>query len=285
MMTTTPIGVVIFWSFNPLGRTRSSRMRPTGSGRAATSRKPLAMAAIRLSSSFRRSSMALERPILAPVSMSAALACLMAPPFCSRASAIVARHRFFSAVLSLARIREAALAWLAKRVICSFKVVMGANYGMAWPLKTDLVPGNLGSISRRRAGVDAYRNPMRTVTCGLKALPFFLLAVPACVAGTFTVSTKDDAGSGSLREAIVQVNASAGPHRVEFNLPGNGVHTIAPLTTLPAITNEVTIDGYSQAGSKTNSLQWGSDAVLLVRLDGVNATNGFNAGLTLSASH
>src|ERR1039458_7977836 len=52
MMTTTPIGVLTFRSLRPLGRTRSSSTRPTGSGRAATSRRPLAIAAMRLSSSF-----------------------------------------------------------------------------------------------------------------------------------------------------------------------------------------------------------------------------------------
>ncbi len=115
-------------------------------------------------------------------------------------------------------------------------------------------------------------------------LLFLLGAAPACVAGTFTITSTDDSGPGTLREAIAQVNASPGPHRIEFNLSGNGVHTISPLTALPTIVNEVTIDGYSQPGSKTNALQWGSDAVLVVRLDGVNATNGLNAGLTLSAS-
>ena len=52
-----------------------------GIGSAATSRKPLAIPAIRLSSSFRRSSIAVERPICAPASMSLALASLMAAPF------------------------------------------------------------------------------------------------------------------------------------------------------------------------------------------------------------
>lgn len=82
----------------------------------------------------------------------------------------------------------------------------------------------------------------------------------------------------------MQVNASPGPHRIEFDLSGSGVQTIAPLSPLPAITNTVAIDGYSQAGSKTNSVTSGNDAVLLVRLDGMNLTNDLNPGLTLSAS-
>ena len=125
MMTTTPMGVLTFRSFRPLGRTRSSSTRPTGSGSAATSRRPLAMPAMRLSSSFSRSSMAEDRPIFAPTSMSRALASLMAAAFCSSASAIASRQAFFSPVVSRDSSREAALACFASWVICSVKVTQG----------------------------------------------------------------------------------------------------------------------------------------------------------------
>ncbi len=117
------MGVEIFCSRKPLGRTRSSRTLPTGSGSAATSRKPFAMPAMRLSSSFRRSSMADVSPICAPASMSFALADLMASEFFSNASAIARRQRFFSSVVSLASSRDAALACLASAVICSVNVM------------------------------------------------------------------------------------------------------------------------------------------------------------------
>src|SRR5437899_1488061 len=66
MMTTTPIGVEIFFSLRPFGRVRWSRIRPTGSGSAARSRSAWPIAAMRLSSSWRRSSRAEDRPICAP---------------------------------------------------------------------------------------------------------------------------------------------------------------------------------------------------------------------------
>ena len=117
------MGVEIFWSFKPLGRTRSSRILPTGSGNATTSRKPLAIAAMRLSSSLRRSSMADERPDFSAASRSSALADLMASAFFSSAAAIASRHEFFPAVVSWASSRDATLACRASRVICSFKVM------------------------------------------------------------------------------------------------------------------------------------------------------------------
>src|ERR1041385_4057692 len=128
MITTTPIGVLTFWSFKPLGRTLSSRSRPTGSGRAATSRRPFAMTAILFSSSFRRSSIAEARSIFAPSSISRALAALIAGASCSRAPAMASRQAFFASVLSWASWREADLASFASCVICSVSV-MRASYG------------------------------------------------------------------------------------------------------------------------------------------------------------
>jgi Ca2+-binding RTX toxin-like protein len=86
---------------------------------------------------------------------------------------------------------------------------------------------------------------------------------------TFTVTNINDAGPGSLRDAITQANATpAPPHNINFNIPGAGVQTIAPLTSLPIITQAVTIDGTSQPGFA---------ATPLIQLDGTNAgatTNG-----------
>lgn len=110
------------------------------------------------------------------------------------------------------------------------------------------------------------------------------LGIQSTRAATFTVTSTEDSGPGSLRQAILDVNAIPGPHRIEFNLPGEGVHTLAPLTALPTISNPVVIDGFTQPGSRTNSVSWGNDAVLLVRLDGINATNVLTAGLTLEGN-
>jgi hypothetical protein len=66
---------------------------------------------------------------------------------------------------------------------------------------------------------------------------------------TFTVTNTGDSGPGSLRQAILDSNAATGEtNTVDFRIPGHGVQTIAPLSSLPTITNPVLIDGESQPG-------------------------------------
>ena len=104
-----------------------------------------------------------------------------------------------------------------------------------------------------------------------------MLARPAR-ADTFTVNNTNDAGAGSLRQAILDANASKEKDVIGFNIPGGGVKTIAPAgSTLPDITAPVLIDGYSQPGSRPNSRATGGlDAVILIELSGINGIgNGF----------
>src|SRR2546429_8319479 len=67
-------------------------------------------------------------------------------------------------------------------------------------------------------------------------------------AATLTVTNTADSGPGSFRQAILDADADTSTNDVsiEFNIPGSGVQTIAPLTPLPAITRAVTRDGYLQ---------------------------------------
>ena len=66
---------------------------------------------------------------------------------------------------------------------------------------------------------------------------------------TFLVSNTGDSGPGSLRQAILDSNAATGAtNTIDFDIPGSGVQTIVPLSPLPAITNPVLIDGFSQPG-------------------------------------
>ncbi len=63
----------------------------------------------------------------------------------------------------------------------------------------------------------------------------------------FPVTNTNDAGTGSLRQAILDSNAAtAQANTITFAIPGQGVQIIAPQTELPAITNAVLIDGFSQ---------------------------------------
>ena len=65
---------------------------------------------------------------------------------------------------------------------------------------------------------------------------------------SFTVSNTNDSGVGSLRQAILDANALAGPHTIDFNIAGAGVQTIALSSALPEITQTITLDGTSQPG-------------------------------------
>src|SRR5436190_1596225 len=87
-------------------------------------------------------------------------------------------------------------------------------------------------------------------------------------AATFTVTNTNDSGAGSLRQAIVDANGNAGLDTVAFNIPGAGVHTITPLSSLPYFTDPVFLDGYTQPGSSVNTDPIGTNAVLLIELDG-----------------
>jgi len=65
---------------------------------------------------------------------------------------------------------------------------------------------------------------------------------------TFVVTNTADAGAGSLRQAILNANLSAGADVIQFNVPGSGAHTISPLSALPAVSDPVLIDGRTQPG-------------------------------------
>lgn len=100
-----------------------------------------------------------------------------------------------------------------------------------------------------------------------------LLGVTTARGATFTVTNTNDAGPGSLRQAILDANASAGLDTIDFNIPGAGPHTIRPASDLPTITDSVIIDGYTQPAAVPNSnpITTGSNAVLKIELDGTNA--------------
>ena len=90
---------------------------------------------------------------------------------------------------------------------------------------------------------------------------------------SFLVVNTNDSGAGSLRQAIVNSNNSAGPDTISFAI-GSGVQTITPLSTLPTISEPVTIDATTQPGY---------NGTPLIELNGNGlAGNGLNvtAGLT-----
>ncbi|HEY9171011.1 MAG TPA: Calx-beta domain-containing protein, partial [Verrucomicrobiae bacterium] len=112
-----------------------------------------------------------------------------------------------------------------------------------------------------------------------------LRAVSEVPPAVFTVTTTNDSGPGSLRQAIEQHNAlaSAGTNFIQFNLPGPGVQVISLTSELPAIVDPVILDGFTQPGAGPNTLNDGFDGALRVQLDGANAGAGAD-GLRIAAS-
>jgi len=89
-----------------------------------------------------------------------------------------------------------------------------------------------------------------------------------------TVTNTNDHGAGSLRQAILAVNASDLISEITFDIPGIGPHEISLQDQLPALLSPVIIDGYSQNGS-----EWASEsqtALLQIILDGSSLVPGTN---------
>lgn len=108
-----------------------------------------------------------------------------------------------------------------------------------------------------------------------------------------TLSACDDIAPNdcSLRGAITRANQDAGADLIAFDLPlsdpGYQATTdhwrIAPVTNLPLIQDDLTIDGYTQPGALANTLapdQGGSNAVLKIELRGFGggSTTGLDVG-------
>ncbi len=102
-----------------------------------------------------------------------------------------------------------------------------------------------------------------------------------CVIATnpFVVINTSDSGSGSLREAIAAANGIAGVDTITFDIPSSdpgyvvgppAYWSITPASNLPATSEAVVIDGYSQAGAQPNTVAAPntSDAVLTIELRG-----------------
>src|SRR6185369_974091 len=86
-------------------------------------------------------------------------------------------------------------------------------------------------------------------------------------ASIFVVTNTADSGAGSLRQAILNANATPGRDVIQFSIPGSGAHTITPLAPLPTITGAVWIDGTTQPGF---------NGLPLIELNGVQAGAGAN---------
>ena len=90
-------------------------------------------------------------------------------------------------------------------------------------------------------------------------------------AATYTVTTTNDAGVGSLRYALQMCMTAPGPHAIHFNIPtsdagydaSTGVWIITPSTVLPMVMQaSVTIDGSTQTSNVGNTNPLGPEIVI-----------------------
>ena len=101
-------------------------------------------------------------------------------------------------------------------------------------------------MKTKSSALSAFCNPRvlaAFVVClaGL-ILGFFAFVAKAAPAMVFTVGNTNDSGSGSLRQAILDANASAGADAIKFSVGG----TIMLNSTLPVISDDLTIEGGAQ---------------------------------------
>ncbi len=114
-----------------------------------------------------------------------------------------------------------------------------------------------------------FRSSLRLLVASV--LSVFLagyFSIPAS-ANIYIVTNTNNSGTGSLRQAILDANASPGLDTINFNIGGcSGVCRIQPTSSLPIISDQLIIDGLSQPGASAGNLWAGIGHTLLVELDG-----------------
>jgi hypothetical protein len=86
---------------------------------------------------------------------------------------------------------------------------------------------------------------------------------------TFVVTSADESGPGTLRQAILDANANPGSDLITFNISSPS-RLIAPQTALPIISDPVVIDGTTQPGFA---------GIPLIELSGANIFSSPNTGV------
>ncbi len=124
------------------------------------------------------------------------------------------------------------------------------------------------------------------------ALALVLGLAAAGRAATFTVTNANDSGGGSLRQAILDANANAGPDTIDFDIPGTGPFQILPASILPPLAGGTTLDATTQpgyAGTPLIEISTFSGAGLRMTGTGGNTIRGvcvndFSAGIQIESN-
>jgi CSLREA domain-containing protein len=160
--------------------------------------------------------------------------------------------------------------------------------GSAWTQKSKMLAAGLLLAAMLIAGTMAAGSARAATTFTVNSTadtPDASLAGAACHTDVFT-----NGDQCTLRAAIEQANATAGADAINFAVPGTGVKTIAVGATgnggLPTIVDQVSINGYSQSGASPNTLARGTNAKLMIELNGgaAGAADGLEVGAGGSGS-
>ncbi len=94
-------------------------------------------------------------------------------------------------------------------------------------------------------------------------------------ATVLTVTNSNDSGPGSLRQALIDANASPNLNRIRFSIGSTcGPRVITLNSLLPTIAHPLVIEGYSQPGASPNTAILGNNAVICVIINGNNQITG-----------
>lgn len=107
-----------------------------------------------------------------------------------------------------------------------------------------IIPSNLCSKAYTVQGTSKHKHILQAMKTRIPIrLSVTIVALFLCnylFATTVTVSTLNFTGAGSLNAAITTINASPGPHIIDFSVTGS----ITATTLLPIIQEDVTINAY-----------------------------------------
>ena len=172
-------------------------------------------------------------------------------------------------------------------------VLSSGTYWVSVQSRQDFAPAGQWGWNNRLAAANngaAWQNPGNGFSTGCTTwgrkttcLPsqdgpdqLFRLSGTASGGGSiFTVTNVNDSGAGSLRQAIIDANNTAGSNTINFNILPSGAKTISPTFGLPSITGQTFIDATTQPGFSGSPL---------IELNGANAANAAN-GLRLFSNN
>jgi Ca2+-binding RTX toxin-like protein len=160
------------------------------------------------------------------------------------------------------------------------QLIVGGTATLAGTLSVSLINGFLPDASESFRFLTFASSSGSFSSYVLPQLDNWLLLEPSVgptfndlVGTSFITRNTADVGSRSLRDSIGRANASPGSNVILFSIPGAGPHVISPLTPLPILTEQVTINATSQSGYSISPL---------IELNGTSAgaaANGLKLGI------